>query len=63
MISTATRDLVIQNLGHILGRRPSPHELDMVVERVALRINQLCRLEQIVREEATRFVVESCSTQ
>ena len=63
MISTATRELVIQHLSHILGRRPSQHELDMVVERVALRINQLCRLEQIVHEEATRFVVKSCSTQ
>ena len=37
MICTVTRDLVIQHLGHVLGCRPSQHEIDTVVERVAGR--------------------------
>ena len=48
MISTATRDLVIQHLGHILGCRPSQHELDTVTERVADRTNGSRNLERII---------------
>jgi hypothetical protein len=55
MIFTSTRELVFQHLAHILGCRPSQHEIDTVVANVAARTHWPKDLEQIVKEEATKF--------
>jgi len=56
MSFTSTRDLVFQHLSHLLGCRPTEHEIDTVLERVAGRADHPKELERLAREEATQFV-------